>query len=188
MTAEILAVGSELLSSQRLDTNSLYLTQKLNEIGVEVVAKIVIGDDRARLTAAVQQARSRSPLILVTGGLGPTEDDVTREAAAAACSRELVFHQEILDSIERRFRSARRQMAEINRRQAYILDGAEALPNERGTAPGQWLRDDSGVLILLPGPPGELKPMFERECLPRLRDVVPPRHIATRVLRIAGMP
>lgn len=188
MNAEILAVGSELLTPQRIDTNSLYLTQKLNDIGVEVVAKAIIGDDRARLTAAIEQARSRSPLVIVTGGLGPTEDDVTRDAAAAACGRELVFHQEVLDAIEARFRSFRRVMAPINRRQAYILEGGEILPNPNGTAPGQWYKDPAGILMLLPGPPSELRPMFEAECLPRLQRALPPRHIVTRVLRIAGMP
>lgn len=188
MNAEILAVGSELLTPQRLDTNSLYLTQKLNEIGVEVAGKAVIGDDRERLTAAIEQARKRSPLVILTGGLGPTEDDVTRDAVAAACRRELIFHQEILEAIEARFRAFGRPMAPINRRQAYILDGAEALDNDRGTAPGQWYADEAGILILLPGPPNELKAVFERGCLPRLKKVVPLRHIATRVLRVAGMP
>ena len=188
MTAEIVAVGSELLNTQRLDTNSLYLAQKLNEIGVEVVAKTVVGDDKARLAAVIQQARSRTPLVILTGGLGPTEDDVTREAAAAACGRELLFHQEILDAIEARFRSARRKMAAINRRQAFLLAGAEALSNDRGTAPGQWLGEPAKTLVLLPGPPHELKPMFEQECLPRLRGLVPERHIVTRVLRVTGLP
>ncbi|MBI3667884.1 MAG: competence/damage-inducible protein A [Acidobacteria bacterium] len=187
MNAEILAIGSELLTPERVDTNSLYLTQKLNEIGVEVVGKAVVGDDRARLTAAVEQARTRVPLLILSGGLGPTEDDVTRDAVGVACRRELVFQQEILDAIERRFRAFNRPMAEINRRQAYVLEGAEALPNDRGTAPGQWLADEAGVVILLPGPPSELKPMFERECLPRLRQVVPPRYIVTIILRVAGM-
>jgi nicotinamide-nucleotide amidase len=188
MNAEILAVGSELLTPQRVDTNSLYLTQKLNDIGVEVVAKGIIGDDRARLAEAIRQARARTELVILTGGLGPTEDDVTRDAAAAACGRKLIFHQEILDAIEARFRSLGREMAPINSRQAYILEGAESLRNDRGTAPGQWLHDEAGILILLPGPPNELKAVFEAECLPRLLKVVPRRHIATKFLRVAGMP
>ena len=188
MNAEILAVGSELLTPQRVDTNSLYLTQKLNEIGIEVTGKSVIGDDRARLTAAIVEARARAALVILTGGLGPTEDDVTRDAVAAACGRELVFHQQILDGIEERFRSARRQMAAINRRQAYLVAGAEMLPNARGTAPGQWLADPAGILILLPGPPNELQHVFALQCLPRLRKAAPPAHIATRVLRVTGLP
>lgn len=188
MNAEILAVGSELLTPQRIDTNSLYLTHKLNDLGVEVVAKAVLGDDRARLSAAIEQARSRCRLVILTGGLGPTEDDLTREAVADACHLQLVFHQQVLDGIEARFQAARRTMASINRRQAYILEGAEVLPNARGTAPGQWLADPAGVLILLPGPPHELKPLFETECLPRLRQILPPRQIVTRVLRVTGLP
>jgi len=188
MNCEILAVGSELLTPQRLDTNSLYLTQKLNDLGVEVVGKGVIGDDRERLTQAVRQARARAPLVILTGGLGPTEDDVTRDAVAEALGRELVFHQEVLEAIEARFRSLRREMAAVNRRQAYVLDGAEILPNDRGTAPGQWYADEAGVVVLLPGPPNELKSMFEQQCLERLRRIVPPRHIVIRMLRVAGMP
>jgi nicotinamide-nucleotide amidase len=187
MNCEILAVGSELLTPQRVDTNSLYLTQKLNDLGIEVVAKGVVGDQRERLTRALQLARSRVELLLLTGGLGPTEDDVTRDAVAEALGRELVFHQEVLDAIEARFRSLRRQMAPINRRQAYILAGAEILPNDRGTAPGQWYADEKGIVVLLPGPPNELKAMFEQQCFPRLQKIVPPRHIATRFLRVAGM-
>ncbi len=175
MNCEILAVGSELLTPQRVDTNSLYLTQRLNDLGVEVVTKTVIGDDRERLALAVRQARDRVELVILTGGLGPTEDDVTRDAVAAALGRELKFRADVMEAIEARFRALRRQMAEINRRQAYIIDGAEVLPNERGTAPGQWYADERGIVLLLPGPPHEMKGMFEQHCLPRLRQVAPPR-------------
>jgi len=188
LTAEILAVGSELLTPQRVDTNSLYLTQKLNELGVEVTGKGIVGDDRARLAEAIGEARGRAPLVILSGGLGPTEDDVTRDAAATALGRRLEFHQEALDAMEARFRAFGRPMAAINRRQAYILEGAEMLPNGRGTAPGQWYADPKGVLMLLPGPPHELQAMFEQQCIPRLKNVVPPQHIATRQLRVAGMP
>src|SRR5437867_2436756 len=114
MNCEILAVGSELLTPQRVDTNSLYLTQKLNEIGVEVTGKSVVGDDRERLIVTIRQARMRAPLVILTGGLGPTEDDLTRDAVAVVCGRELIFHQEVLDAIEARFRSFRRPMAPNN--------------------------------------------------------------------------
>jgi nicotinamide-nucleotide amidase len=187
MTCEILAVGSELLTPQRLDTNSLYLTQKLNELGVEVVGKSVVGDDRERLTEAVRLARQRVRLVILTGGLGPTEDDVTRDAVAAAVGRELVFHPPALDAIEARFRTLQRPMAPINRRQAFLIQGADMLPNDRGTAPGQWIADSLGVMILLPGPPNELKAMFEQQCVTRLRRVVPARSIVTRFLRVALM-
>lgn len=188
MDAEIIAAGSELLTPARVDTNSLYLTERLNALGVEVVFKCVVGDDRARLSEAVRLASGRSEIVLVSGGLGPTEDDVTREAAAAALGRQLVFHEEIASHIEARFRRAGRRMAEINRRQAYVIDGAAVLPNPNGTAPGQWVDTEGGVVVLLPGPPAELKPMFENECMPRLKRLVPPLVIRTRCYRVSGMP
>jgi nicotinamide-nucleotide amidase len=188
MQAEIIAVGSELLTSQRLDTNSLYLTDELNALGVEVVTKCVIGDDRDRLAAAICRAVSSSQIIIITGGLGPTEDDITRDAVAQALDRRLQFHPEISEQLEQRFRQMGRKMAEVNKRQAFIIEGAEVLPNDRGTAPGQWI-DDSGVsIMLLPGPPHELKAMFTRQCLPRLERRVPKQAIRTLVMRVAGLP
>jgi nicotinamide-nucleotide amidase len=188
MNAEIIAVGSELLTPQRLDTNSLYLTEKLNGIGVEVVAKAVIGDDARRLAEAVRDALARSEIVILTGGIGPTEDDVTRDAVARALGRELIFHDEIRERIEQRFRRMGRQMVEINKRQAYVIEGAEWLPNDNGTAPAQWIEDSGRVLMLLPGPPSELKPLFDRECLPRLEQRVPALVIRTLFFRVAGMP
>ena len=188
MNAEIIAVGSELLTPQRQDTNSLYLTDQLNALGVEVVAKLIVGDDRARLGDAIRGALARSEILVLTGGLGPTEDDVTRDAVAQALGREQVFHQEICDAIEQRFvRRRRGPMPEINRRQAYVMTGAEVLRNPNGTAPGQWIDADGRVVILLPGPPGEMKPMFDAECLPRLERVLPAQVIRTRFFRIANM-
>jgi competence/damage-inducible protein CinA-like protein len=185
--AEIIAVGSELLTPQKMDTNSLWLTDQLNALGVEVVRKSVVGDDRARLTDTIVGAMARSQIIVLTGGLGPTEDDLTREAAAAALGRELVFNQEICDGIAERFRRFNRKMVEINKRQAYLVDGAEVLPNEKGTAPGQWIRHNGLTLLLLPGPPYELKAMFEKLCLPRLAALLPPQVIGTRFYRVVGM-
>lgn len=188
MNAEIIAAGSELLTPQRVDTNSLHLTAELNALGIEVVRKTVVGDDRDRLAESVRAALSHSDIVILTGGLGPTEDDVTREAVARALGRELVFRQELLDAIVARFARMGRQMAEINRRQAYAVDGAEALPNPNGTAPGQWIEHEGRVLMLLPGPPREMKPMFANECLPRLLRRLPPLVIRTRVYRVAMMP
>lgn len=188
MNAEIIAVGSELLTPARVDTNSLYLTARLNDLGIEVVLKMIVGDDLPRLSAVVRDAVQRSEVVILTGGLGPTEDDVTREAVARALGRGLEFRQQICDAIQSRFARMNRKMAEINRRQAYVIDGAEVLPNDNGTAPGLWLQHDKGVVILLPGPPPELEPMFERDCQPRLRRMVPPLVIRTRFYRVAGMP
>jgi nicotinamide-nucleotide amidase len=188
MNAEIIAAGSELLTAERVDTNSLYLTAELNNLGVEVTAKAVIGDDRDRLAEAVRAALSRSAVVILSGGLGPTEDDVTREAVALALDRRLIFHPEIAAEIEARFARMKRKMVEVNRRQAFVVEGADVLPNDRGTAPGQWIEESGGVAMLLPGPPHELKAMFERQCLPRLRRIVPDHSIRTLLLRVTGIP
>ena len=187
MNAEIIAVGSEMLTPERVDTNSLHLTAELNNLGVEVVTKCVIGDDRERLSDAVRRAVSRSEIVILSGGLGPTEDDLTREAVAQALDRKLIFSEELADVLERRFAQLKRKMAEINKRQAFLIEGADALPNDRGTAPGQWVEESGSVIMLLPGPPHELKAMFERQCLPRLKRLVPPLAIRTVFLRVAGM-
>lgn len=186
--AEIIAIGSELLTPQKVDTNSLYLTDQLNALGVEVVRKTVVGDERERLMDTILGAVARSQIIVLTGGLGPTEDDLTRDAVASALGRAMIFRQDICDQIEERFRRFGRKMVEINRRQAYIVEGAEVLPNDRGTAPGQWIEQNSTKLMLLPGPPNELKAMFEKQCLPRLQKVLPPQVISTLMLRVVGMP
>jgi nicotinamide-nucleotide amidase len=186
--AEIIAIGSELLTPQKVDTNSLYLTDQLNALGVEVVRKTVVGDERERLTDTILGALARSQIMVLTGGLGPTEDDLTRDAVASALGRVLVFRQDICDQIEERFRRFQRKMVEINRRQAYIVEGAEVLPNDRGTAPGQWIEHESARLMLLPGPPSELKGMFEKHCLPRLEKFLPPQVIRILTLHVVGMP
>jgi nicotinamide-nucleotide amidase len=159
----------------------------LNGLGVEVVTKYVVGDDRDLLADTVRRAMSRSRIVILSGGLGPTEDDVTRDAVALALDRKMVFHPEIAEQLEQRFRQAGRKMAEVNRRQAFIIEGAEILANDRGTAPGQWIDDSDVSIMLLPGPPHELKAMFTRQCLPRLERVVPRQVIRALVLRVAGM-
>ena len=188
MNAEIIAVGSELLTPQRIDTNSLWLTDQLNSLGVEVISKTIVGDHRERLAETVRTACARSDIVILTGGLGPTEDDVTRDAVAAALGRTQAFHQDICDGIEQRFRRFNRAMAEINKRQAFVIQGAEALPNPNGTAPGQWIQDGGRAVMLLPGPPNELKPLFTSQCLPRLHALLPPQVIRTQSYRIALMP
>jgi len=188
MTAEIIAVGSELLTPQRVDTNSLFLTEQLNDLGVEVVTKSVIGDDLRRLADAVRRAVSRSEVVVLCGGLGPTEDDLTRDAVAAALDRKVIYHPEITEALEQRFAQLKRKMVEVNKRQAFVVEGAEILPNDRGTAPGQWIEDSGSHVMLLPGPPHEMKAMFTRQCLPRLARIVPRQVIRTLVLRVTGMP
>lgn len=188
MNAEIIAVGSEMLTPEKVDTNSLWLTDQLNALGVEVAAKAIVGDDRDRLREAVAAAVQRSEIVILSGGLGPTEDDVTRDAVAQALGRGQTYRQDLCDAIAARFANMKRQMAENNKRQALLIDGFDPLDNDRGTAPGQWLRREDGrIVMLLPGPPGELKAMFARHCLGRLREVLPPLHIATVHYRVAGM-
>ncbi|MBV9611955.1 MAG: competence/damage-inducible protein A [Acidobacteriaceae bacterium] len=185
--AEIIAIGSELLTPQRIDSNSLVVTEHLNLLGVEVCAKHVIGDDRERLTNAIRAAVERSHIVILIGGLGPTEDDVTRDAAAAALGCKLVLSLEQESVLISRFRQINRPMAKNNLRQAYLLEDAEAMPNPHGTAPGQFLSTKHGALALLPGPPRELKPMVANELVRRLRHVVPPQVIRVKSFRITGI-
>ncbi|WP_031498743.1 competence/damage-inducible protein A [Bryobacter aggregatus] len=188
MHAAIIAVGSELLTHTRLDTNSLYLTEKLNDMGVEVVQKLIVGDHRGGLEKAVRYALESAQLLILTGGLGPTEDDLTREAVAAATDRAIHFDPEVCAWLEARFQSFGRTMSEINKRQAYVLEGAEVLPNGRGTAPGQWLSlPHNQIVVLLPGPPGEMKPMAGQEFFPRLQKILPPLALATATFRVSGI-
>jgi nicotinamide-nucleotide amidase len=189
VNAEIIAVGSELLTPFRMDTNSLYLTEQINQLGVEVVFKCVVGDDLKRLVAAAQHALFRSEIVIFSGGLGPTEDDLTREAVAEALGVPLNRDEEVLAGIERRFAARGWKMSPNNAKQADVLEGAAVLPNANGTAPGQWLSGKfdgrERLVILLPGPPHELKALFEAECRERLRIKLPRACIATRVLKVA---
>jgi nicotinamide-nucleotide amidase len=192
VNAEIIAVGSELLTPHRQDTNSLYLTEKLNDLGVEVRFKCIVGDDAEALSAAAKLAMRRSDIIIFTGGLGPTEDDLTREAVADALGLKVQRDPELIAKLEARFAKRGMKMSANNAKQADILTSATILPNPQGTAPGQWIAGKydgkERILILLPGPPHELKALFETECILRLRARVPPQHIAARILKIAMMP
>lgn len=192
MNAEIIAVGSELLTPFRQDTNSLFITGKLNELGVTVDFKTIVGDRQSDLVSVARTALSRASIVVFMGGLGPTEDDLTRECVAETLGRELRRDPAIIEALKERFASRGYKMAENNMKQGDVIAGAEALDNPRGTAPGQWLPIEiSGkkkIIILLPGPPHELKHMFQEKCLEKLRGAVPPRHIAVRVLKIAMVP
>ncbi len=192
MNAEIIAVGSELLTPFRQDTNSLYLTEKLNELGVEVRHKCIVGDDREALAAATKLAMRRSDIILFSGGLGPTEDDLTREAVADALGLKLQRDPQIIAKLEERFAKRGIKMSPNNAKQADVIASAVVLPNALGSAPGQLVAGKydgrERLVMLLPGPPYELRAMFEAECLPRLRARVPAQHIASRVLKMAMIP
>lgn len=189
MNAEIIAVGTEMLTPHRVDTNSLYLTEQLNLLGVDVIFKDVVGDNLQRLVAAAQHALFRSDIVIFSGGLGPTEDDLTREAVAEALGIKLNRDPEIVAHLEKRFASRGWKMTPNNLQQGDILEGATVLPNPNGTAPGQWLAGEfdgrEHIIILLPGPPHEMKGLFEAEVLERLRLKVPPAHLFTRTLKVA---
>ena len=189
MIAEIVAVGSEMLTPFRQDTNSLYLTGQLNELGINVAFKTIVGDHRQQLASVAATALQRSNLVIFSGGLGPTEDDLTRECVAEALGLELKRDNDLVAAMYKRFAERRLSMPENNARQADIISGAQVLPNRRGTAVGQWLQRSQNealqIVVLLPGPPHELQAMWEREVLSRLRGIAPPSAIATRVIKTA---
>jgi nicotinamide-nucleotide amidase len=160
-TAEIIAVGSELLGSTRVDTNSLFLADRLSSLGIELRAKSVVGDDRRRLGDIVRGALGRADLVILTGGLGPTDDDLTREVVADTLGLPLHEQPEIAAQIEKRFAARGLRMPHVNRRQAMVPEGATVLANPRGTAPGLAIEHEGRVIVLLPGPPREMQPMFD---------------------------
>jgi nicotinamide-nucleotide amidase len=181
-----------MLTPFRQDTNSLYLTARLNELGVSVAFKTIVGDNLEDLTGAARVAIARADIVIFSGGLGPTEDDRTRQAAAAALGVGLRRDAEILTAMYKRFAARRMAMPENNARQADVIEGAEVMQNANGSAPGQYIDTVVGrhrkIVILLPGPPKELEPMFEAECRPRLAATLPERHMARRMLRMALLP
>ncbi|MGE3276059.1 MAG: competence/damage-inducible protein A [Vicinamibacterales bacterium] len=184
--AAILAVGSELLTPSRVDTNSLHITAVLNELGIDVVYKGVVGDDRTELARQVRAALEAVDLLLLTGGLGPTDDDVTREVVAAVLGRPLHEDAAILARIEKRFESRGWRMPAVNRRQAQVPEGAVVLANPNGTAPGLWLEHEGRGIALLPGPPREMQPMLAGLVEARLTASAGRTRLRRRVLKIVG--
>lgn len=187
LTAEIIAIGSELLTPHHADTNSLWLTEQLNSIGIEVKLKTIVGDDDARLEEALREALRRSRVVLTTGGLGPTEDDITRKIAARALGRRLLLNEKVLDEIRAKFMRWGRKMPEINTRQAMVIEGAEVLDNPNGTAPGMYLEHEGRAVVLLPGPPREMHPMYEHFVSQRLASKAGDVRVMRRVLRVVGL-
>ncbi len=185
--AAIIAVGSELLGTTRLDTNSLWLTERLESIGIPVVRKASVIDDAGEIHAELATALSRAGIVVATGGLGPTADDLTKEAVAEYFGRPLRLDPEQLETLRARFALRGIEMPAINEKQAYAVEGARVLKNPRGSAPGVWLEEGDSVVVLLPGVPKEMRGMFEEEVLPDLsrRFGAGPRH--RRVLKIAAM-
>ncbi|MEP7213294.1 MAG: competence/damage-inducible protein A [Acidobacteriota bacterium] len=187
LSAEIIAVGSELLTPEKTDTNSLWLTRELNDVGVEVMLKTIVGDDESRLEEAIRDALNRSDVVITTGGLGPTEDDVTRQVSARAVDRELVYHEHLEARLRERFKGWGHEMPTINKRQAFVIDGADILPNPNGSAVGMMLAVDDRILVVLPGPPRELQPMFDTFVLPKIKEKAGKVIVRRRHLRVAGM-
>jgi len=186
MKIEILAVGSELLTPFYQDTNSLYLTQRLNDLGLEVSFKTVVGDERESLLVCIKNALVQADVLLAMGGLGPTADDITREVFAETLGRQLVYCPDIFKKIEARFRRRALAIPAANKKQAYIIQGSEVLENKNGTAPGLWLEEGRTRIALLPGPPAELKPMFEEFVWPKLA-AFQKGLSSRRVIKIAGL-
>jgi competence/damage-inducible protein CinA-like protein len=184
--AEIIAVGSELLTASRLDTNSLAITERLRALGIALRAKAVVGDRASDLSAVFRGALGRADLIVLTGGLGPTDDDLTRDVVASELGLELIEDAGITDAIRQRFARRGLVMPEINRRQAMVPRGAVVLPNPNGTAPGLWVEAGDRVVVLLPGPPRELIPMLEGPVTAALAQRTPGTVLYTRTLRIFG--
>ena len=185
-TAEIVAVGTELLTAHRLDTNSLFLTGRLNELGIDVRGKTVVGDDRDDLARVIRDALSRADLVITTGGLGPTEDDLTREVVAGVLDLPLEEDAGILATIRARFGRRGFTMPEQNRRQAFVPRGGVVLPNANGTAPGLWIESADRVVVLLPGPPRELQTIFDVHAAPRLEPLTRGQTLRRRVLKVVG--
>jgi nicotinamide-nucleotide amidase len=195
LTAAIVAVGSELLTPHKTDTNSLYLTEVLNDLGIAVAFKAIVGDNRAELTAHVAHALARHRVLILTGGLGPTDDDLTREVVAAHLGLALEEDPAIVDAMERRFAARGWKMPAVNRRQAMVPRGAAVLANPHGTAPGLWIEhgppphEATGgkrFIALLPGPPREMKPMMDGEVRRRLGAIAGAMRLHRRLVRVAG--
>lgn len=184
--AIIIAVGSELLTPFRTDTNSLFITSRLNDLGIEVAAKIIVGDRRAELAEVVGATVRRADLVVLTGGLGPTEDDVTRLAVSDALGLPLLEDPSIVERIRQRFAKRGMAMPAVNQVQGQVLSGASVLPNPNGTAPGQWIEQSGRIVVLLPGPPREMRPMLDAALAERIEPLAAGARIYRRVLKIAG--
>jgi nicotinamide-nucleotide amidase len=187
LSAEIIAIGSELLTPGFVDTNSLYLTEQLNALGITVVVKSIVGDNETYLENTIRGALARTPILFAIGGLGPTEDDVTKKVVARVLQRQLILDDGTVERIETFFKARKLTMAPNNARQALVLTGSEILINHHGLAPGLWVASERNHTVLLPGPPSELKPMFEKYCIPRFQRLAGGVTLARRVLRTTGL-
>ena len=186
MIAEILAVGTELLMGQIANTNAQYISGRLPDVGIGVYYHSVVGDNPARLKEVLTLALSRSDIVIMTGGLGPTQDDLTKETVAGVFGRKLILHEESLKKIEDFFSKLNRPMAGNNIKQAYLPEGSLLIKNKNGTAPGCIIEADQKIVILLPGPPSEMKPMFEETLIPYFEKMLPYK-LVSKYIRIFGI-
>lgn len=188
LVAEIIAIGSELLTPFHTDTNSLWLTEKLNSVGIEVKLKTIVGDDESRMEEVLKDALQRSQIVISTGGLGPTEDDITRKIFSRVLKRPLILHEDILANIRKLFETRGLQMSLNNERQALILQDAQVLHNANGTAPGMLVTLDNDCrIVMLPGPPREMKPIFEQQVLPNLQKLSHGLRVHRKVIKVSGL-
>lgn len=186
MKAEILAVGTEILLGDIVNTNSHYLSKRLADLGISVYHQSVVGDNEERLLKAYELAFERADIVIATGGLGPTKDDLTKEIGAKYFGKKLILHEESLNYIKEFFNRLNRPMGESNKKQAYMPEGAVILPNPNGTAPGCIIDENNKILVMLPGPPKEMAPMFENYVVPyinKFSDGV----LVSKVLRVVGL-
>jgi nicotinamide-nucleotide amidase len=185
-TAEIIAVGSELLGTTRVDTNSLFVTERLSALGIDVKIKSVVGDDREDLAIVLRQALARADVVVLSGGLGPTDDDLTRDVVSEVLGLPMSLDETIVEKIRARFARRGLVMPDVNRRQAMVPRGATVLDNPQGTAPGLFIPHGQQIVILLPGPPRELQPMFDLVCGGALRQRAGPERAHRTSLFITG--
>ena len=186
MKCEIIAVGTELLLGNIVNSNARYLSEKLAELGIDVHYHITVGDNIGRLKEAIETSLKRSDMIITTGGLGPTDDDLTKDGVAEALGLKLIPHKQSLEKIEAYFKEANRPMPECNKKQGYIPEGAIVLENDNGTAPGIMVEKDEKVIILLPGPPKEMMPMFANKVYTYLK-AKSSFVIRSKTLRVVGV-
>ncbi|MGQ9617732.1 MAG: competence/damage-inducible protein A [Candidatus Aminicenantia bacterium] len=186
MRAEFIGIGSELLTYLKPETNSVYISQRLEEVGIRLAFKTICGDHEEDIISVLKTAGSRVQLIIITGGLGPTDDDLTRQAVSKFLGRRLIFKEDIVERIAGRYRMRGREMPEINIRQGFVIEGAEVIPNPVGTAPGMWIEENSFKMVVLPGPPSEMIPMFDSYVLPKLRELSP-YFMSREILKVAGL-
>jgi nicotinamide-nucleotide amidase len=187
MKAEIIAVGSELLTPDSIDTNSLYLTHRLNEAGCLIHLKTIVGDDRDDIAEILRAALRRSDITILCGGLGPTEDDLTRSAVAAVLNRPVSIDESIIKTLKQRFAARGFIMNKNNEKQAEVIGGADVLDNPHGTAPGMWIEEKGRIIVLLPGPPRELQSIFDENVLPRIRELSGDKKLAYKSFHVTGM-